>query len=130
VRSLDVPIPHTFPPEWGGGMTGPGRDDEPMSRDDHAAVAQCMKLSAEAWFALHLWGRRSGALAEWEAGVAHTLSSYAGGGWQKVPSAKQAIHGVRILELASEHGFDPFAHGSLSLEFGNEAVSLEPPRTV
>jgi hypothetical protein len=66
-----------------------------------------MSLSAEAWFALHLWGRRSGHLADWQAGIAHTLSSYASTGWQKVPTIKQARHGIRIIEIAKENGFDP-----------------------
>lgn len=116
VRQLDLPLPRTLPPEWAGGIARPGPEHEAMTSNDQAAVAECMKLSAEAWFALHLWGRRSGALAEWEAGIAHTLSSYAGGGWQKVPSAKQAIHAVRILDIAREHGFDALADGSLSPE--------------
>lgn len=106
VRSLDLPVPQRLPPEWGSVTTTPGQENASLSSDDHAAVAECMRWSAEAWFALHLWGRRSGALAEWQAGIAHTLSSYAGGGWQKVPTAKQAIHAVRILEIAKEHGFD------------------------
>ena len=66
-----------------------------------------MNLPAETWFALHLWGRRSGHLADWQAGIAHTLSSYAGGGWQKVPTLKQARQGIRIIEIAKENGFDP-----------------------
>ena len=64
-------------------------------------------LSAEQWFALHLWGTRTGHLAKWQAGIAHTLSSYAGNGWEKAPSQKQAKHGMRILEVAAENGFEP-----------------------
>jgi hypothetical protein len=121
VKSLDLPVPHTLPPEWGSGTTGPEQEGNLMSSDEHAAVAQCMKLSAEAWFAVHLWGRRSGALAEWQAGVAHTLSSYAGGGWQKIPTAKQAVYAVRILELAREHGFDALSEKGSS---GDQKANL------
>ena len=68
-----------------------------------------MRLPAETWFALRLWGRRAGTLAEWQSGSAHTLSSYASGGWTRSPTQKQAAHGVRILEIAREEGFDPFS---------------------
>jgi hypothetical protein len=110
VRNLGLELPGDLPPEWGAGATMNEASGETiLSSDEHAAVAQCMNLSAEAWFGLHLWGRRSGHLADWQAGIAHTLSSYAGGGWQKVPTARQALHAVRILELARKHGVDPFA---------------------
>lgn len=115
VKRLDLQLPASLPAEWG---VTPAQIDQPLedvavSPDEHAAVAQCMQLSSEAWFALHLWGRRSGQLAEWQAGIAHTLSSYAAGGWQKVPSPKQGMHGVRILELARSCGFDPL-NGSMT----------------
>lgn len=109
VRSLDLPLPERIPAEWAGGQARPAAEGDTSGSlvDEHAATAACMRVSAEAWFALHLWGRRSGHLADWQAGIAHTLSSYAGNGWQKAPSIKQARHGVRILEIAREHDFDP-----------------------
>lgn len=110
VRDLDLPLPDRLPAEWTGRQASSAADADPSGGglvDEHAATAACMKLSAEAWFALHLWGRRSGHLAEWQAGIAHTLSSYAGNNWQRAPSLKQARHGVRILEIAREHDFDP-----------------------
>lgn len=113
VRSLGLQLPRDLPSEWGRNVAGvDGRGETLLSSDEHAAVAQCMTLSAESWFGLHLWGRRSGHLADWQAGIAHTLSSYAGGGWQKVPTAKQALHAVGILEIARQHGVDPFAPAS------------------
>lgn len=116
VRQLDLPLPQILPPEWGAGIASLGQDNGAMTSDDHAAVAECMKLSAEAWFRVHLWGRRSAELAEWQAGIAHTLSSYAGGGWQKVPTPKQAMHAIRILEIAREKGFDPLSGAGSAAE--------------
>lgn len=109
VRSLDLPLPDRVPAEWAGSSSRAAVESNASSGsvDEHAATAACMKVSSEAWFALHLWGRRSGHLAEWQAGIAHTLSSYASASWQKAPSVKQARHGVRILEIAREHDFDP-----------------------
>lgn len=110
IRSLELPLPDSLPPEWGASVNiaGHERAGTSLSSDEHAAVAQCMRLSAESWFSLHLWGRRSGHLADWQAGIAHTLSSYAGGRWQKVPTQRQALHAVQILEIARKNGVDPF----------------------
>lgn len=109
LRTLDLPLGDLLPPEWGAGSVASNGSESPASgpADAHAAAATCMQLPSEAWFALHLWGRRSGALADWQTGIAHTLSSYASGGWQKPPTPKQARQGIRILETARQHGFDP-----------------------
>ncbi|MEA2601079.1 MAG: hypothetical protein QOF89_2071 [Acidobacteriota bacterium] len=111
VKAIDLSFPRELPPE----LAELGSHDASMAKvailspDERASVAECMKLSAEQWFALHRWGRQNGSLAEWQVGIAHTLSSYASGGWQRVPSVKQARQAVRILETAREHGFWPEA---------------------
>ncbi|MER8372377.1 AIPR family protein [Mesorhizobium sp. M1406] len=112
VRQLDLPIEGVLPEEWGSDDTTLSPEEMPSTGDDHASSAACMRLSAEQWFALHLWGTRTGNLAKWQTGIAHTLSSYAGRGWERAPTAKQAKHGVRILEIAAEHGFESGAGGS------------------
>ncbi len=48
------------------------------------------------------WGTSSGKLKAWELGIATTLASYAAMDWAKVPSGKQAKHGVRLLAAAGE----------------------------
>lgn len=107
IRQLDLPIEGPLPEEWGSEDRTASSEEPPASQDDHASAAACMRLSAEQWFAVHLWGTRTGHLAKWQAGIAHTLSSYAGNGWERAPTQKQAKHGVRILEIAAEHGFEP-----------------------
>ncbi len=107
IRQLDLPVEEPLPDEWSGLDSAASGEDTSDSQDDHASVAACMQLSAEQWFAVHLWGARTGHLARWQAGIAHTLSSYAGNDWEKAPSQKQAMHGMRILEIAAENGFDP-----------------------
>lgn len=100
IRALDLPLHDAEPAEWQAGNIV-DRAAGPSGEDEHAAAARCMTVSAEDWFAMHLWGTRTGKLAKWEAGIALTLSSYAGGGWQKTPTVKQARHGVKIIEKAS-----------------------------
>ena len=107
IRQLDLPLDGPLPEEWGSADRTAPSEGIPASQDDHAWAAACMRLSAEQWFAVHLWGARTGHLAKWQTGIAHTLSSYASNGWERVPTQKQAKHGIRILEIAAEHGYEP-----------------------
>lgn len=118
VKSLDLPL--VEPPvellATGDGEAGAAA----LSPDDRSSAAECMKLTAEQWFAVQAWGRRTGLLKEWQSGIAHTLSSYAAGQWQRTPSAKQARQAIRILDIARAGGLDlasVTAHGGS----GNQA---------
>lgn len=109
IRSLDLPL-DVVPPEWGReGAVTEGENAEhkiaPLSADEHSASVRCMALTAQDWFSLHLWGRETSQLAEWQIGIALTLSGYAADGWRRTPSIKQAKQGVRILEIAEAAGF-------------------------
>ncbi|MBR0911500.1 AIPR family protein [Bradyrhizobium japonicum] len=110
IRRLDLPLP-VVPPEWGPSGIDDGDAEQPdpheptRSSDEHAGAVRCMSLSAQEWFSLHLWGRKTGHLADWQVGIALTLSGYAGDDWRRSPSAKQARQGVRILEIAQAEGY-------------------------
>jgi len=105
VKSLDLPLAGLSPAELLATEDG-GSGAAVLPPEEQSAAAECMKLTAEQWFAVQAWGRRTGQLAEWQAGIAHTLSSYAAGQWQRTPSAKQARHAIRILEIARAGGLD------------------------
>jgi len=109
VRRLDLAL-RSVPPEWGAEGEPTQSDDPPesgtqSSADEHVAAVRCMSVPSETWFALHLWGRKNGKLADWQIGIALTLSGYAGDVWKRTPSVKQARQGVRILEIAETEGF-------------------------
>jgi hypothetical protein len=105
VKARDLPVSEERPVELAG--VDDGTSGQPvLSPDDQSAASECMKLTAEQWFALQTWGRRTSKLTEWQAGIAHTLSSYAAAGWQRTPSPKQARQAVRILEVARGAGWD------------------------
>lgn len=65
-------------------------------------IAKCIEIPAETWFKIQVWGSQTGALAEWQCGVANTLAGYAAAGWKRKPSEKQAKRGIEILKLAEE----------------------------
>jgi hypothetical protein len=105
VAQLDLELPATLPPELlGTAHPGAARSQQTMTPAAYDEIAECKKLGGEAWFAIHAWGQKSGLLADWQVGIAHTLSGYAAGGWRKDPSPKQARHGARIIAIAREHG--------------------------
>jgi hypothetical protein len=108
IQRLDLHLPSPLPQEltnrisWAPGSATTA--DGTLSPDDLEHIALCKKADGAAWFRIHEWGRRTGILKDWEAGIVHTLSAYAADGWERGPSPKQARHGARILRMAKESG--------------------------
>ena len=75
-----------------------------LSAEDVTNIARCKERSANDWHRVIQWGSETGELAEWEIGIASTLSGYAANNWAREPSAKQAKHGAKILARC-EHLF-------------------------
>jgi hypothetical protein len=73
--------------------------DGTISLIDLENIAACKELDGPTWLRISAEGRRRGLLKDWEVGIAHTLSGYAAGGWDRNPSPKQAGHAVRIMRL-------------------------------
>jgi hypothetical protein len=113
VKELDLSLADERPIELP--VTAEGAEGQViLSPDEQSAASECMKLTAEQWFALQAWGRRTSKLTEWQAGIAHTLSSYAAAGWQRTPSAKQARQAMRMLEIARGAGWNSTADAGTS----------------
>jgi hypothetical protein len=108
IRSLVLPVPSALTQELASFQ--PSTNAETARRDalrlpgeaDSENIARVMLVPAEVWFKISDWGRQSGKLKAWQAGIAHTLSGYASDGWEKRPSVKQANQAAKILEIASE----------------------------
>ena len=73
---------------------------KPLTNEDQNNIARCMSITSEQWHQIAKWGQETGNLKEWECGISVSLSGYALAGWDKVPSAKQALRGVEILRQA------------------------------
>lgn len=67
-------------------------------------IERCLAVDAAGWARIHHWGLATKRLTYVERGVAHTLGEYAAAGWLRLPSPKQARHGARAIELATEAG--------------------------
>jgi len=88
-----------------GQATSKGKDGTvSLTAQDRENIARVMQVSAEEWVSISGWGTRNSTLKPWQCGIATTLASYAAGGWSRVPSEKQANHGVKILVQADRDG--------------------------
>ena len=74
-----------------------------ISSDVSDNMARCMQLSADDWFAIATWGSSSGLLLGWQIGLSNSLSGLAINNWDRLPSEKQAKHGVNIITLYEEN---------------------------
>jgi hypothetical protein len=103
VRQVEVPMPAELPAELSTSLaTASGKtrtSDGTISLIDLENIAACKELDGPTWLRISAEGRRRGLLKDWEVGIAHTLSGYAAGGWDRNPSPKQAGHAVRIMRL-------------------------------
>lgn len=75
-----------------------------LGSDDRENIARTMQVDATTWFQLSDWGRKKKKLQPWQCAIAMTLSGYAQGNWENVPSAKQAKQAIRILQIAEDEG--------------------------
>lgn len=57
---------------------------------DYERIARCMKISSSIWMEVAERGQKAGTIHWKVAGICRTLASYAAGGWERKPSAKQA----------------------------------------
>lgn len=57
---------------------------------DYERIEQCMKINAATWLEVAELGQKAGVIHWKVAAICRTLASYAAGGWDKKPSAKQA----------------------------------------
>ena len=107
IQTIDLNLPRELLDELSEGQPLPnvgarsGRAGK-LSEEDRENIARVMQAGPETWLHAVKWGTSSGKLKTWELGIATTLAGYAAMEWAKVPSAKQAKHGVRMLAAAED----------------------------
>ena len=107
IQTIDLNLPRELLDELSEGQPLPNvgaRSGQAgkLSEEDRESIARVMQAGPETWLHVVKWGTSSGKLKTWELGIATTLASYAAMEWAKVPSAKQAKHGVRMLAAAED----------------------------
>jgi hypothetical protein len=71
---------------------------------DYERIEQCMQVSAATWLQVAELGQKAGAVHWKVAGICRTLASYAAGGWDKKPSARQAKPALEALLACQRAG--------------------------
>ncbi len=85
-----------------GRPAGGASSTEPSAVED-PAVAACMELEAEGWFGLSNWAKQTSNLEPWQRKLSFDIGVRMKRG--RPPSAKQAVHGKKILDEARRLGF-------------------------
>jgi len=112
IQLLDVAIPPALEDELREGDPLPNvgkraksSKAEELSTLDRQNINRVIQQGPEYLLQLGMWGRKSKELKEIQIGIVLTVATYAGGGWDKIPSHKQAKHVVAALDIAKEAGF-------------------------
>lgn len=110
IQTIDMEVGSALEAELAEGQPLPtvgdkaGQSGLGLSPEDRENIARVMQVSGEEWLHICGWGAKSGELKAWQVGIASTLAGYAAAGWSKVPSKKQAAHGLEMLSIADESG--------------------------
>ena len=106
-RQKDIPVPPIpvadSQPEFARSATP--APEAPLPTAVSAELRKLLDVKSESWFALAHWAKETGNLAPWQRGLAFSLGRLASKGI--IPSAKQALQGLKILEEATRLGFRP-----------------------
>lgn len=108
MTSTSTPI--RLPPELSYSEAEPG--DAPVllsptdgvSVEDYDRIARCMQINGVTWLEVAERGQQAGVVHWKVAGICRTLASYAAGGWQRKPSAKQARPALDAVQTARAAG--------------------------
>lgn len=108
IQGLLPSLGDPLPPELS--YTNSGENDtftmpttEAHSAADYERIARCMQISSAIWMEVAERGQRTKTIHWKVAAICRTLASYAAGGWEKKPSAKQAkpaLDAVTAVERA------------------------------
>ncbi|WP_051171369.1 AIPR family protein [Spongiibacter marinus] len=112
IQLLDVVIPPELEQELREGDPLPtvgshakkGKAEQ-LSTLDRQNINRVIQQNADYLMHLGMWGRKSGELNSFQINIILTVATYAAGGWDRIPSHKQAKHVVAALEIAKEHDF-------------------------
>lgn len=81
--------------------------DLPISAAAEAAAARVVEFGADAWFDLSKWAKEADQLMSWQRSIAFSLGRVLSSG--RLPTEKQVVQAVKIMEAASQLGFRPSA---------------------
>jgi hypothetical protein len=96
-----------LPPELsysGAGETAAAISPRAYSVADYERIEQCMKITAATWLEVAERGQKAGVVHWKVAAICRTLASYAAGGWDRKPTAKQAKPALEAFQACERAG--------------------------
>jgi hypothetical protein len=81
---------------------------------DYERIDQCMKITPATWLEVAERGQKAGVVHWKVAAICRTLASYAAGGWERKPSAKQAKPALEAFQACESAGVIGPAAAALS----------------
>lgn len=117
LREIELPLPEQLPSELVAHAVSRstangkvmGRSDG-LTREDLELINHTRAISADKWFRVSQWGRKTKKLHWRVSAIAQTMGEYAIGNWERSPSAKQAKWAMEAYRTAEkEGGFDATA---------------------
>jgi AIPR protein len=94
-----------LPPELSyaeAGFSTIGAERTDVDAADYARIARCMETDAATWLEVAERGQKAGIIHWKVAGICRTLASYAAGGWERKPSARQAKPALDALKSVKD----------------------------
>lgn len=104
VQALELKLPQELQYVSGNIAALPTGIDAPTSEED-AEIAWAASISADTWFAIAAWAKKSDSLEPWQRSISFSLGKLVGQG--RSPSRKQATQGRRLYDDAVRLGFVP-----------------------
>lgn len=111
LRTIALSLPDPLPPELSAQTANRANGEsivisrtDGLSRDDLELINQTRALTAETWFRVSQWGKKTKKIHWKVAAIAQTMGEYALGSWEKSPSAKQAKWAMEAYRTAQEQG--------------------------
>lgn len=102
--ALTDPLPPELVNAGTATTSGASGSVQELSAEDFERVRRCMEIPSLDWLEAAERGQQSQTIHWRTAGICRTLASYAAGGWQRKPSAKQARYALEAVNAVRQAG--------------------------
>lgn len=104
LQQLTLDVPASGAPEFSLYEDSSQASTPDGSEEGDQATLNCLALNGAEWTRVMAWAATSPLIEDFDRRVAHTIAGYALSGWNRTPTAKQAIRGARVLDAAKGAG--------------------------
>lgn len=103
VQLLDLPLPEDLKSLVDESSTSGASGIDAPTSEEEVEIMWAKSVSAEVWFGISAWAKKTDSLASWQRSIAFSLGKLSGQG--REPSRKQAAQGRKLYDEAVRQGF-------------------------